>query len=284
MWAIIGGSGFESFPEFKVIENIDLSTPFGSPSSGLKKVELFSTEIIFLSRHGQHHELLPSEINYCANIFALKKLGVSKILSISAAGSLREELHPGDMVIPNQYINYTHKRLSSFCGDGVTGHVSLAKPISHELAFEIEKIKSQFTFPIHFNRTYICIEGPHFSTGAESQKYRTFGADIVGMTNFPEYALAREAGICYLPCAFITDYDAWSDALPHAAWPEIKKVMDENRNKAYAVAKTLIQNTANLLTKGCTEIGLKSGLMCSVDNLPVEKQQWLTVLMNEVGS
>ncbi len=282
MWAIIGGSGFERFEGFSKLDEIKMDTPFGAPSSGLKKAVIDGIEIIFLPRHGQHHELLPSEINYRANIFALKALGVTKILSVSAVGSLREELKPGDMVVPTQYINRaSFARKHTFCGGGVTGHVALAHPVTLELVEEVEKIRAEFDFAIHIGKTYVCIEGPQFSTKAESHSYRDQGADIIGMTNFPEYALAREAGICYLPCSFVTDYDSWNDLIPHVTLQQVLDIMRKNNSKAFALANSLIKKTNHLFNKGCPELGLKNGLMCTLDSIAAEKREWLSVLMAE---
>lgn len=280
MWAIIGGSGFEHFEGFEVLERLNLVTPFGQPSSGLRRVKLAGNELIFLSRHGQHHELQPSDINYQANIYALKKLGVSKILSISAVGSLREELKPGDLVLPNQYLNFTSGRAHSFCIDGIVGHTSLAKPVTEGLIEEVKKIQSQLAFKIHSGQTYICINGPYFSTKAESQFYRQAGADIIGMTNFPEYALAREAGICYLPACFVTDYDCWDDATPHVTLAQVLQIMKQNNVKAFDLAKRIIANTQHLFMQGCPELSLSQALMCSFDALPDDKKAWLKVLFS----
>ena len=156
MWAIIGGSGFEKFDGFKPIENLDIETPFGKASSGMKKVEVAGTECLFVPRHGENHELLPSEVNYQANIFALKKYGASKVLSVSAVGSLAKEFKPGDMVVPNQYIDRTKSlRKVSFCGDGVVGHVSLAKPVSMNFVGKIKELAGQFSFDCHFEKSNI---------------------------------------------------------------------------------------------------------------------------------
>lgn len=286
MWAIIGGSGFERFDGFsKVDESLAAKfthTPLGQTSSGLKKATLDGVEIVFLPRHGQHHELMPSEINYRANIFALKALGVTKILSISAVGSLREELKPGEMVVPTQYINRTGGiRRHTFCGEGITGHVSLAKPVTIELVQEIEKMQKEFDFNIHIGKTYVCIEGPQFSTKAESHSYRQMGADIIGMTNFPEYALAREAGIGYLPCAFVTDYDCWDDNVPHVTLQQVLDIMRQNNGKAFTLAKALIKKTQYLLPNGCIEAGLASSLMCKLEDIPAAKMEWLSLLLNK---
>lgn len=280
MWAIIGGSGFEKFDEFETVTLLDRKTPFGLASSGLKKVRVGKSECLFLSRHGDHHEMMPSEVNYRANIFALKKHGAKAIVSFSAVGSLRAELKPGDMVIPTQYIDRTKGiRAPSFCGDGVVGHVSLAKPVCESMGAKTLKLAEAGDWDSHFGQTYICIEGPYFSTLAESMHYREIKADIIGMTNFPEFALAREAGLAYLPCCFVTDYDCWDTSRPHVTLEEVLTVMRQNNRKAFALAKSILsQNESFYADCDCASQGLKFGLMTPFESLPQDKKSWLEVL------
>jgi 5'-methylthioadenosine phosphorylase len=280
MWAIIGGSGFEKFDEFKTIEPLDTNTPFGKASSGLRRVRLGDKDCIFLSRHGDHHELLPSEINYRANIFALKKYGVKAILSFSAVGSLREQFKPGDLVVPSQYIDRTKGiRASTFCGEGLVGHMSLAKPVHSNLINKVRELAPSFSWDSHFGKTYICIEGPNFSTQAESNSYRAMGAEIIGMTNFPEYSLAREAGISYLPCCFVTDYDCWDDTRPHVTIDEVVQVMRKNNSKAFTLAQKILNLSSPAYENcDCSEHGLKFGLLTSKEMIPESKKAWLEVL------
>ena len=281
MIAIIGGSGFEKFEQFETIEKLDRETPFGKCSSGLQKVKINGKECLFLSRHGEHHDDLPSEINYRANIYALKKFGAKAILSFSAIGSLKKEYKPGDMVVPYQYIDRTKGiRAHSFCGEGVVGHVSLAEPISMTMAKKLEEMCSGKEWDSHFGATYICIEGPYFSTKAESNMYRSMGATIIGMTNFPEYALAREAGISYLPCCFVTDYDCWDDSIPHVTLEEVIEVMRSNNAKAFELACEALELDSNLY-EGCRarEQGLQAGIFTPRDLIPHEKWKWLDVLL-----
>ena len=280
MIGIIGGSGFEKFEEFKTVEILARETPFGQTSSGFKKAKLDHTEFLFISRHGDHHELLPSEINYRANIYALKKMGVTSIVSFSAVGSLAKEYAPGDLVVPRQYIDRTKSlRQSTFLGGGLIGHVSLAQPICKVMAHNLEIQKSKFDFKIHFGQTYVCIEGPYFSTKAESLAYRQMGAQIIGMSNFPEYALAREAGLPYLPCCFVTDYDCWDDAIPHVTVEEVIKVMKGNNSKGLQVLKTLLA-TQNLSEQSAAyNGGLRTGLFMPKEAIPADKRPWVDVLM-----
>lgn len=280
MIGIIGGSGFEKFEDFKTVELLPRETPFGPTSSGFKKAKLDNTEFLFISRHGDHHELLPSEINYRANIYAMKKLGVTSIVSFSAVGSLAKEYAPGDLVVPHQYIDRTKSlRKSTFLGEGLIGHVSLAQPICKVMAHNLETQKSKFDFKIHFGQTYVCIEGPYFSTKAESLAYRQMGAQIIGMSNFPEYALAREAGLPYLPCCFVTDYDCWDDAIPHVTVEEVIKVMKGNNSKGLQILKSLLA-TQNL-SKDSTAYngGLRTGLFMPKEAIPADKRPWVDVLM-----
>lgn len=285
MLGIIGGSGFEKFDEFETVELLDRETPFGLAASGFKKVKVGGDEFLFISRHGEHHEHLPSEINYRANIFAFKKMGVKAIVSFSAVGSLQKEFAPGDLVIPYQYIDRTKSlRAHSFLGGGLIGHVSLAKPICEKMAERTKELVSTSglnkKFKIHFGQTYVCIEGPYFSTKAESNTYRQMNAQIIGMSNFPEYALAREAGLPYLPCCFVTDYDCWDDSIPHVTVDEVIKVMKGNNSKAFGMLKLILK--ANNIYAGSEAYngGLRTGLFMPKEAIPQDKKAWVDVLMN----
>ena len=283
MYAIIGGSGFEKFDGYKVLEHLSRETPFGEASSGLKRVEINGHKCLFLSRHGEHHEKLPSELNYRANIFALKKYGAQAILSFSAVGSLRKQFKPGDMVLCSQYIDRTKGiRPHTFLGDGIVGHVSLAKPVCGPGVEKTRELvqRKKYGFDCHFGQTYVCVEGPYFSTKAESNTFREMGADIIGMTHFPEYALAREAGLSYIPCCFVTDYDCWDDSIAHVTLEEVMQVMRANNSKAFQLAQDIVaMGTAMYERCGCSEQGLKSGLMTPPTAIPKDKQAWLEVLM-----
>ncbi|MCB9026250.1 MAG: MTAP family purine nucleoside phosphorylase [Bdellovibrionaceae bacterium] len=281
MFAIIGGSGFEKFEAFETIEDLDRQTPFGKSSSGIKRVKINNIECLFLSRHGENHEDLPSELNYRANIFALKKYGAKAIISFSAVGSLRKEFKPGDMVVPHQYIDRTKGiRKHSFLGNGIVGHISLAKPICEVMSKKTQEICKNKKWDNHFGQTYVCIEGPYFSTKAESNSYRQMGADIIGMTHFPEYALAREASLSYLPCCFVTDYDCWDDSIPHVTLQEVIEVMRANNSKAFELATQLLPLGEKLFEgTSCPEGGLRTGLMTPRDLIPHEAWTWLDVLL-----
>ena len=282
MWGIIGGSGFEKFEEVQNLGELERETPFGKASSGLKRirVQLESTEkeALFLSRHGSEHELLPSEVNYAANIFALKKAGARKILSFSTVGSLREEIEPGHMVIPHQYMDATKSyRNNTFCGKGMVGHISLANPIWSSAMKEMEKRKESFPFPIHTRKTYVCVEGPHFITRIESLSFREKGADIIGMTAYPEIALAREAGLCYLPCSFVTDYDSWNENTEPVTLATVLNVMKKNNKKAFSVLQKTLEWDFEKEEES-REGGLRTGLMCPVESLNPEQKAYLEIL------
>ncbi len=281
MWGIIGGSGFEKFDGFETVKTLPTDTPFGPASSGFKKVRINGVEALFISRHGEHHEHLPTEVNYRANIFAMKAHGAKAIASVSAVGSLRAEMAPGDMVIPTQYIDRTKGiRKHSFCGDGIVGHMSLATPVCEGVAKKVFEIAKSTGVKCHLGGTYVCIEGPNFSTYAESMSYRDLNCDIIGMTNFPEYGLAREAGLTYLPCSFVTDYDCWDRTRPHVTIEEVIRTMRENNGKGFKVLTKLIAAGDKVL-EGCEchEQGLKNGLMMPREAIPAKHKEWMQVLL-----
>jgi 5'-methylthioadenosine phosphorylase len=281
MFGIIGGSGFEKFDEFETIHLLDRTTPFGEASSGFKKVRVAGQEFLFISRHGDHHELLPGEINYRANIFALKKQGAKAVVSFSAIGSLEQSCKPGDLVIPDQYIDRTKGvRAHTFLGGGLIGHVSLAKPICEVMAERLKPLARKQSFETHFKKTYVCIEGPYFSTKAESLSYRQMGAEVIGMSNFPEYALAREAGLPYLPCCFVTDYDCWDDRIPHVTVDEVIKVMKANNAKAFVLLKEILVQQEFWHGSLAFEGGLRTGLFMPKEAIPDEKRPWVDLLMS----
>ncbi len=282
MFAIIGGSGFEKFDEFKKIDDLDRETPFGLASSGFSRVNIRGHEALFLSRHGQIHENLPSEVNYRANIWALKKMGAKSILSFSAVGSLRKELKPGDMVVPHQYIDRTKGiRKASFLGEGVVGHVSLAKPMCESMSSKLQGMVQGKPWNNHFGKTYVCIEGPYFSTKAESNSYRQMDADIIGMTHFPEFALAREAGLPYLPCCFVTDYDCWDESIPHVTLQEVLEVMRANNAKAFELTCQILEMGSEFYAGSTVQNeGLRTGLMTPRDLVPHQAWTWLDILLS----
>lgn len=208
---VIGGSGLYQMNELSDREEITLATPFGDPSDSYVIGTLEGKRIAFLARHGKGHRILPTEINYRANIYGFKKLGVEWLLSVSAVGSMKEHIKPLDVVIPDQFYDHTKRRISTFFGNGIVGHVGFAHPVCPNLANVLETSSRAAHVTTHKNGTYICIEGPQFSSKAESRIYRQWGVDVIGMTNLPEAKLAREAEICYATMALVTDYDCWHE-------------------------------------------------------------------------
>jgi 5'-methylthioadenosine phosphorylase len=206
---IIGGSGLYNMPGLKRGREVRVATPFGRPSDAFVAGELEARSVAFLARHGRGHVLTPSEINFRANIYGMKMLGVERIISISAVGSLREELKPADMVLPSQFFDRTRGRVSTFFGGGVVAHISFADPVCHTVVDALAGACAASGVVHHRGGTYVCMEGPAFSTKAESNVYRSWGMDVIGMTNLQEAKLAREAEICYGTLAMVTDYDCW---------------------------------------------------------------------------
>ena len=206
---IIGGSGLYSMPGFEAQQERPLETPWGSPSDAYVIGKLAGKEVAFLARHGRGHRISPSELNFRANIYGMKMLGVERILSLSAVGSLKEEHQPLDFVIPDQFVDRTRGRVSTFFGEGLVAHISFAHPICSQLAHVAHQAAKTQGVTAKLGGTYLCMEGPAFSTLAESQLYRSWGMDVIGMTNLQEAKLAREAEICYTTIAMVTDYDCW---------------------------------------------------------------------------
>ena len=245
--AIIGGSGLYDVEEFKDRELIRLETPWGSPSDEILKIRFNNKEVYFLPRHGRGHFISPSNINFRANIDALKQLGVTDIVSVSAVGSLKENLHPGKFVIIDQFIDRTFARKKSFFDEDIVAHVSMAHPTSKGLmnaceeAIKVEKIDYQR------GGTYIVMEGPQFSTLAESNLYRSWKADVIGMTNMPEAKLAREAEIRYASVSMITDFDCWHPDHENVDVKQVIKVLLENAKKAKNMIKNIINNFENYI-------------------------------------
>jgi len=234
---IIGGSGLYELPGLSDVRWRRARTPFGDPSDEYCCGRLDGRPVIFLARHGRGHRLLPSELNFRANIWGLKSLGAEWVISVSAVGSMKEEIRPLDLVIPDQFFDATKRRVSSFFGEGIVAHVGMAEPVCPQLATTLEKAARQAGATVHRGGTYICIEGPQFSTQAESRIYRSWGVDVIGMTNMPEAKLAREAELCYATLALATDYDVWHEA--HAT-VSVEAVI-QNLHKNVATAKEVLR-------------------------------------------
>jgi 5'-methylthioadenosine phosphorylase len=229
---IIGGSGLYNLPALDRPRWQRVESPWGEPSDEILFAEIDGLPIRFLPRHGRGHRLSPSGINYRANIDALKRAGVTDLVSISACGSFREELSPGTFVLVDQFIDRTFAREKSFFGNGLVAHVSVAEPVSPGLVNEIEKAAQAERIPYRRHGTYLVMEGPQFSTRAESNLYRSWGCDVIGMTNMPEAKLAREAELCYATVAMVTDYDCWHDDHDHVDVASVLNVMKGNTEKA----------------------------------------------------
>jgi 5'-methylthioadenosine phosphorylase len=229
---IIGGSGLYSMPGFHKEKEVDISTPFGAPSDNYILGELEGHEVAFLARHARGHRLSPSELNFRANIYGMKTLGVERILSLSAVGSLKEEHRPLDFVIPDQFFDRTRGRISTFFGDGLVAHISFADPVCPQLSVTAEAACRAVGVNVKRGGTYICMEGPAFSTKAESNLYRTWNMDIIGMTNLQEAKLAREAEICYVTIAMVTDYDCWHEEHDAVQVTDIIRVLQQNAQHA----------------------------------------------------
>ena len=232
---IIGGSGLYSMPGFHTEKEVAVATPFGPPSDNYILGELEGHEVAFLSRHARGHKYSPSELNFRANLFGMKTLGVDRILSLSAVGSLKEEHRPLDFVIPDQFFDRTRGRISTFFGDGLVAHISFAEPVCPHLSGVAEASCRAVGVSVKRGGTYLCMEGPAFSTKAESNIYRSWGMDVIGMTNLQEAKLAREAEICYVTIAMVTDYDCWHEEHDAVQVTDILRVLQQNAENACRV-------------------------------------------------
>ena len=237
---IIGGSGLYSMPGFTNVHEERIDTPFGSPSEAFVLGELEGRKVAFLARHGRGHRILPSELNFRANIYAFKQLGVERILSVSAVGSLKEEHEPTDFVIPDQFIDRTFLRIATFFGDGIVGHVAFGDPVCATVAKAAADAGAKVGVVGKLGGTYVCMEGPQFSTRAESNLYRSWGADVIGMTNLQEAKLAREAEICYVTVAMVTDYDCWHPHHDSVTVDQIIAVLTRNAENAARVVRETV--------------------------------------------
>jgi len=248
---IIGGSGLYSMPAFHKEKEVDISTPFGAPSDNYILGELEGHEVAFLARHARGHRLSPSELNFRANIYGMKTLGVERILSLSAVGSLKEEHRPLDFVIPDQFFDRTRGRISTFFGDGLVAHVSFADPVCPQLSDTAEAACRAVGVNVKRGGTYICMEGPAFSTKAESNLYRSWGMDIIGMTNLQEAKLAREAEICYVTIAMVTDYDCWHEEHDAVQVTDILRVLQQNAEHACRAIANAVKTMPTARTCKC---------------------------------
>ena len=249
--AVIGGSGLYEMDGLEHVRETRVSTPFGRPSDAVVLGTLSGRRVAFLSRHGRGHRISPSMINYRANVYALKSLGVTRIFSVSAVGSMKERIHPGHMVLPDQFIDRTTKRTSTFFDQGLVAHMTFADPVCRALADQLGKAARSMGATFHVGGTYLCIEGPQFSTKAESLLYRRWGVDVIGMTNATEAKLAREAEICYATLALVTDYDCWHQSEEPVSVEAILSVMHANVAQAKNLLRDAIQRTGEARACPC---------------------------------
>ena len=238
---IIGGSGLYEMPGLEEREELEIQTPFGVPSDPYVIGRLGEKSVAFLARHGRGHRILPTELNFRANIYGFKKLGVRQILSASAVGSLKLEHQPMDFVLPDQFLDRTRQRVSTFFGDGIVAHVSFADPVCGRLLDAIVEAAEGIQFPVKRGGTYVCIEGPAFSTRAESRLYRSWGIDLIGMTNLQEAKLAREAEICYATIAMVTDYDCWHEEEEPVTVEKLLEYLSKNSQNAQRLVKEIVR-------------------------------------------
>jgi len=248
---IIGGSGLYAMPGLSGVREERVETPFGEPSEVFALGELEGRRVAFLARHGKGHRILPSEINFRANIYAMKALGVERILSVSAVGSLKEEHKPTDFVIPDQFIDRTFARTATFFGEGVVAHVGFGDPVCATVAGAFAAACAEVGVVGKLGGTYVCMEGPQFSTRAESNLYRSWGADVIGMTNLQEAKLAREAEICYATMAMVTDYDCWREGHDDVTVEQVVAVLHQNAENAGKVVRAAVTAMPRERACGC---------------------------------
>jgi 5'-methylthioadenosine phosphorylase len=264
---IIGGSGLYRMPALKKVREVAVTTPFGRPSDKFIRGLLAGNELIFLPRHGRGHSWLPGEINFRANIYGMKKLGVERLISLSAVGSLQKEIAPGDLVVPNQLIDRTTQRPSTFFGKGIVAHVSLADPFCKELSDKLVRAAFAAGARVHSRGIYLCMEGPQFSTRAESHLYRSWGADIIGMTNLQEAKLSREAEICFATLALATDYDCWNESAGDVEIDHVLRILQQNVELAQKTIGGLVQSLSASRECACA-FSLKDAIITDRARIP----------------
>lgn len=278
---VIGGSGLYEIDGLADVQEIRVETPFGEPSDAYITGTLDGVKMAFLPRHGRGHRLLPSEVNYRANIYGMKKLGVERIISVSAVGSMKEGIVPGHIVIPDQFFDRTKGiRNSTFFGEGVVGHVAFADPVCGDLAQLVYEAAGEAGATAHQGGTYLCIEGPNFSTRAESNIYRQWGVDIIGMTNIPEARLAREAEICYATVALATDYDCWHEDHDDVDIESILEIIHNNVAMARQIIKVAAGKVAGGRRCGCSQ-ALEFAIMTDHALIPEQTKGNLDLLIGK---
>jgi len=278
--AVIGGSGLYQMANLQDGRAYDLDTPFGKPSAPIVVGTLEGQRIAFLARHGIGHLLTPGEVPYRANIYALKSLGAEYIISVSACGSLREDYAPGHIVIPDQLFDYTRNRVRSFFGEGLVAHISPADPFCADLSDQLEEAVKESGAPVHRGGTFITIEGPRFSTKAESHVFRAWGMSLIGMTASPEAFLAREAEMCYAIMAHVTDYDVWHTSQAPVTVEMVIRTLNKNTQTAQDAIRHLVRHFHPTCTRGCRE-ALANALITQRDKIPPATLQKLRLLVRK---
>ncbi|MEE6159850.1 S-methyl-5'-thioadenosine phosphorylase [Cylindrospermopsis raciborskii] len=281
---IIGGSGLYKMSALQDAEELDIKTPFGSPSDTIIIGTLAGARVAFLARHGRNHGLLPSELPFRANIYAMKQLGVKYLLSASAVGSLRAEVKPLDMVIPDQFIDRTKNRVSTFFGEGIVAHIAFGNPICQNLAAVLADAIASLNLPdvtLHREGTYLCMEGPAFSTKAESNMYRSWGATVIGMTNLTEAKLAREAEIAYATLALVTDYDCWHPDHDHVTVDMVISNLQHNGINAQEVIIETVKRLSENSPPSEAHSALKYAILTNLADVPTETKQKLGLLLEK---
>jgi 5'-methylthioadenosine phosphorylase len=278
---IIGGSGLYNMDGLTDTREERVETPFGEPSETFLVGKLEGRDVAFLARHGKGHRILPSELNFRANIFAMKKLGVTSILSVSAVGSLKEEHKPTDFVVPDQFIDRTFARHATFFGEGVVGHVAFGDPVCPIVADVFVRACQEVGVVGKRGGTYVCMEGPQFSTRAESRLYRSWGADVIGMTNLQEAKLAREAEISYATLAMVTDYDCWYEGHDDVTVEQVVAVMHQNSGNAQKVVRAAVRLMPKDLSASPAQTAAKFAIMTDRSAIPQATKQKLDVLFGK---
>jgi 5'-methylthioadenosine phosphorylase len=282
--AIIGGSGLYQLDGLSGLEEIEVATPYGKPSDAVLRGRLGEVTLLFLPRHGRGHRFAPHRINYRANVFALKKLGAQQVLSVSAVGSLKESIHPGDFVLVDQFIDRTRGRASTFFDEfDMVAHVGFGDPVDAALLSAVRAAAAQAGVPVHVGGAYVCMDGPQFSSRAESQIYRRWGASVVGMTNLPEAKLAREAELPYATIAMVTDYDCWHQSEEAVTVEQVIRVLQANVQKAREVIRALVGRLPDA-SQSPASSALQNAILTAPEHVPPATRKALAPLLQKYFS